>query len=65
MMQVAELLMMKLMISVSKEKGELELADVSRAVCVCDAALLLVKDRPEYLPEEPRQGLENGYHKVT
>ena len=35
MMQVAELLMMKLIPSVSKDKGELELADVARAVCVC------------------------------
>ena len=36
----------------------------SKGVCVCDTILLLVKERPEYLPEEPRQVLENGYHKA-
>ena len=64
-MQVAELPMMKLMPSVSKEKWGLELADVARAVCVCDAAQLMVKERHDYLPEYPIQGLENGYHKAT
>ena len=34
-MQVTELSMMKLMPYVSKEKRDLELADVDRAVCVC------------------------------
>ena len=52
-------------VCIKREKG-VEVGRSSQSgVCVCNATLLLVKERPEYLPEEPRQGLENGYHKVT
>ena len=46
-MQVAELLMMKLMPFVSKKKGESELANVARAVCVCvcDSTLMMVRNK--------------------